>query len=309
MGAKSLHDLYPAKVNEKLVSDSKLKIWDEKQKLAVAEQSRRINEFDTANSTSKHIKSVRTHPTLNNHHFFDSDQNLSLRDKLRKDDLDNGLECLQSFEKQYSDIKNTYDCILYQTKNGWRCVIDIAQGNLEKAIVLGEYSKTHDIKSIDDFLSISINVHDEGNVLEIVGMCCKCDTGGPQQSPDPFNDFSYLTASHGTHVASIASGNQSSYNKCEMDGVAPAAKIVSLTIGDGRLGSMETGTAIIRAMLKIMELCEAGKRVHLINMSYGEFTHWSNSGFVKFIFCQVKIWHKNSPFILHLIISDVSAKL
>lgn len=108
--------------------------------------------------------------------MFTSDsaaQNLAPKDKLRKDDLDNGLECLQSFEKQYLDIKTTYDCILYQTKNGWRCAIDIAQGNLEKAIVLGEYGKTHDIKSIDDFLSISINVHDDGNVLEIVGMCCK----------------------------------------------------------------------------------------------------------------------------------------
>lgn len=68
-----------------------------------------------------------------------------------------------------------------------------------------------------------------------------------------------------------------------MDGVAPAAKIVSLTIGDGRLGSMETGTGIIRALIKIMELCDAGKRVHLINMSYGEFTHWSNTGYVFFL--------------------------
>lgn len=63
-----------------------------------------------------------------------------------------------------------------------------------------------------------------------------------------------------------------------MNGVAPGAKIVSLTIGDGRLGSMETGTAIIRALMKVMELCNAGKRVHLINMSYGEFAHWSCSG-------------------------------
>lgn len=63
-----------------------------------------------------------------------------------------------------------------------------------------------------------------------------------------------------------------------MDGVAPGAKIVSLTIGDGRLGSMETGTAIIRAIVKIMELCNAGKRVHLINMSYGEFSNWSHTG-------------------------------
>lgn len=102
-----------------------------------------------------------------------SDSNLSIGDKLIKEDLDNGLECLQSFEKQFGDVKTVYDCILYQNKDGWRCAIDLAEGDLEKAIVLGEYSKTHDIKSIDDFLSVSINVHDEGNVLEIVGMCCK----------------------------------------------------------------------------------------------------------------------------------------
>lgn len=82
----------------------------------------------------------------------------------------------------------------------------------------------------------------------------------------------------GTHVSSIVGGNHSIYNREELNGVAQAAKIVSLTIGDGRLGSMETGTAILRALIKIMELCNSGKRVHLINMSYGEFTHWSNSG-------------------------------
>lgn len=61
-----------------------------------------------------------------------------------------------------------------------------------------------------------MNVHDDGNVLEIVGMC----------------------SSHGTHVASIAAGNHKSSGAEELDGVAPGAKIVSLTIGDGRLGSV-----------------------------------------------------------------------
>lgn len=46
------------------------------------------------------------------------------------------------------------------------------------------------------------------------------------------------TASHGTHVASIAAGNHKSTGLQELDGVAPGAKIVSLTIGDGRLGSV-----------------------------------------------------------------------
>jgi tripeptidyl-peptidase II len=44
---------------------------------------------------------------------------------------------------------------------------------MEKAVVVGEYSKTHEMAKIDEFFSISINVHDNGNALEIVGMCCK----------------------------------------------------------------------------------------------------------------------------------------
>lgn len=79
-------------------------------------------------------------------------------------------------------------------------------------------------------------------------------------------------------MSSIAAGNHSHDGREEMDGVAPGAKIISLCIGDGRLGSMETGTSITRAIAKVMELCKAGKRVHAINMSYGEFTHWSNTG-------------------------------
>lgn len=48
-----------------------------------------------------------------------------------------------------------------------------------------------------------------------------------------------FSASHGTHVASIAAGNHKTTTGLEeLDGVAPGAKIVSLTIGDGRLGSV-----------------------------------------------------------------------
>lgn len=83
-------------------------------------------------------------------------------------------------------------------------------------------------------------------------------------------------ASHGTHVSAIASAYDS--ENPELNGIAPGAKIVSLTIGDGRLGSMETGTGVIRAIIKVMELCESGRRIDVINQSYGEHGHWSNSG-------------------------------
>ena len=55
--------------------------------------------------------------------------------------------------------------------------------------------------------------------------------------------------------------------------VAPGCQILALKIGDGRLGSAETGTGLVRALA-------ACKRygVDLINLSYGEPFYESTSG-------------------------------
>lgn len=112
-----------------MTADSKIKIWDEKHKTAVAEASKRQSEFDAANSSSNF-------PTeyLNLHKLISlskmviafTGQNLSLADKLVKEDIDGTLECLQMFDKQFTDVKTFYDVILYPTNDGWKCAIDIS---------------------------------------------------------------------------------------------------------------------------------------------------------------------------------------
>lgn len=62
----------------------------------------------------------------------------------------------------------------------------------------------------------------------------------------------------------------------DKNGLAPGAQIVSITIGDNRLGSMETGTALMRAMIRVVS--QVDYKVDVINMSYGEHAHWTHSG-------------------------------
>lgn len=68
---------------------------------------------------------------------------------------------------------------------------------------------------------------------------------------------------HGTHVAAIAAAyDPQDGEKC---GLAPGAQIVSIKIGDARLGTMETSAALARAAAAAQRLS-----VDLINLSYGE---------------------------------------
>lgn len=53
---------------------------------------------------------------------------------------------------------------------------------------------------------------------------------------------------------------------------------------------METGTALVRACIKVMELSKKMK-IDVINMSYGEHAHWSNAGYV--LTCAISLIYKN----------------
>jgi len=97
----------------------------------------------------------------------------------------------------------------------------------------------------DTLLSYAVNIYNDGDVVSIV-----TDAG-----------------SHGTHVAGIVAAHHPHHPA--LNGVAPGAQIVSIKIGDHRIGSMETSIGLIRAIRAIRDsgaqvrtrplACQAGR--------------------------------------------------
>lgn len=103
-------------------------------------------------------------------------QNLPEEVKFEKEDLDAKLDILNMHDKKYNDLGPVYDCILFHDGSKWVACVDTSEcGDLEKCRLLGEYSKTHEYAPLtpSDQLNFSINVHGDGDVLELVGLCCK----------------------------------------------------------------------------------------------------------------------------------------
>ncbi|GFY42745.1 tripeptidyl-peptidase 2 [Trichonephila inaurata madagascariensis] len=227
IGVKNAYEMYPKLLKDRVLKDRKEKFWDPFHKLLSADVTRRLHDF------------TQLHPNVNQ---------LSINEKLYKEELEAQVEVLNTLEKKYVDPGPTYDCVVFHDGKKWRVVIDTSEkGELEKCKLLGIYSETYDYAMLtsSDRLNYCVNVYEDGNLLEIVSM----STG------------------HGTHVASIAAA----YFPDEPDknGIAPGAQIVSIGIGDLRLTSMETGAALTRGFIKVMK-----SKCDIINMSYGEQSHW-----------------------------------
>lgn len=120
-----------------------------------------------------------------------------------------------------------------------------------------------------DSLTYAVNIYDDGDILSIV-----VDAGA-----------------HASHVAGIIAAHHGANTSPSSAGVAPGAQIVSFKIGDTRLGSMETGVGLYRALLHSRAL-----GVDVINMSYGEATAVDNSGFFAAL-AEELVWKHNVIFI------------
>ncbi|XP_014663971.1 PREDICTED: tripeptidyl-peptidase 2-like [Priapulus caudatus] len=230
IGVKYAFDLYPKTLKERLTKEYKEKVWDPAHRLALADANRKLEAFDTAHEN----------------------QTLEFADKLQKDDLQAQLDALTQLEKKLSYGGPVYDCVVFHDGSTYRACVDTSEtGDLTSCALLANYREELKFSTLSasGMMNYSVNIYNDGNLLEVVTNC----------------------GSHGTHVACIAAGYFP--DEPEKNGVAPGAQVVAIKIGDTRLGSMETGTSLVRAMIKVMEL-----KCDLVNFSYGETAAWQNSG-------------------------------
>ncbi|THU55160.1 hypothetical protein C4D60_Mb11t03630 [Musa balbisiana] len=228
VGYKLLYELFTSTLTSRLKKERKKK-WDEKNQEAISEALRQLNEFDKK---------------------YDKLEDLKL--KKAREDLQNRLDFLKKQAESYDDRGPVIDIVVWNDGDIWRVAVDTQSledssdtGKLADFVPLTNYrnERKFGIFSKLDACSFVTNVYDDGNLVSIVTDC----------SP------------HGTHVAGIATA----YHPEEplLNGVAPGAQLISCKIGDTRLGSMETGTGLTRALIAAVE-----HKCDLINMSYGEPT-------------------------------------
>ncbi|XP_052183432.1 tripeptidyl-peptidase 2 isoform X2 [Diospyros lotus] len=228
VGYKLVYELFTDTLTSRLKREREKK-WDEKHQEAIAEAVKCLDEFD-----KKHVKV--------------EDANL----KRVHEDLQNRVDFLRKQADSYDDKGPVIDAVVWHDGELWRVALDTQsleddpeRGKLADFVPLTNYriERKFGVFSSLDACSFVVNVYDEGKILSIV----------TDSSP------------HGTHVAGIATA----FHPKEplLNGVAPGAQLISCKIGDSRLGSMETGTGLTRALIAAVE-----HKCDLINMSYGEST-------------------------------------
>ncbi|KAL9662725.1 hypothetical protein QQ045_027559 [Rhodiola kirilowii] len=226
VGCKLVYELFTDTLTSRLKKERKKK-WDERNQEAIAQAVKDLNEFD-----QNHVKVEDGHL------------------KRTREDLQCRIDILRKEADSYDDKGPVIDAVVWYDGDVWRAALDTQSleddpecGKLSAFLPLTNFriEQKYAVFSKLDACTCVLNIYNDGNILSIVTDC----------SP------------HGTHVAGITAA----FHKKEtlLNGVAPGAQLISCKIGDSRLGSMETGTGLTRALIAAVE-----HKCDLINMSYGE---------------------------------------
>lgn len=196
-------------------------------------------------SVKRRVKKERKERFLVSHSKLTSEVQQSL-DELEKDkkkerkELELLLEELTDKVESYEDFGPLLDVVAFKEEETWKVVVDV-NGDGKLGVPFAPYAVRGETGELGfgSGVTFCVQVYEGGKVVSIV-----TDAG-----------------SHGTHVAGIAAANFGNHK----NGVAPGAQVLACKIGDGRLGSAETGTGLVRALI-------AAKKhgCDLVNLSYGE---------------------------------------
>ncbi|KAA0191550.1 Tripeptidyl-peptidase 2 [Fasciolopsis buskii] len=178
-------------------------------------------------------------------------------------------DSLATFDRNYVASEMVYDCFVFHDGSKWVSCVDTSPYNPGKTLadmpLLADFSVGRQCACFGDDtqLFFTVKILNDGKLLQIVT-----------------ND-----SGHGTHVAAMAAAYFPSSEPDQMstysvqstlvrrNGVAPGAQIVSIKISDSRLGSMETGVSLLRAIRWTVKL-----KCDVVNYSFGEHCVWPNVG-------------------------------
>ncbi|EST06453.1 Peptidase S8/S53 domain protein [Kalmanozyma brasiliensis GHG001] len=185
--------------------------------------------------------------------------------KLKKDEIKARIQALKDLASSYKDDGPLLEAIVFHNGKNWYAVVGGGEGETHdpstgqpQDILKPLEAQTLDLTTVEpitdfrierqwqsfgqqDLLTYTVNIEDNGNLLSLVT----------------------VAGSHGTHVAGIVGARHD--DQPELNGVAPGCEIVSMKIGDARLGSMEQGQAMLRSAQALVDT-----KCDIANLSYGE---------------------------------------
>jgi len=241
LGAVRLYDLLPRNV-ERRVKRERKEAFVAKHQALIADTQSKLDSLDEKKSGE------------------DDEEKKKISNQ--KKELKLLLEQLKEVMESYEDHGPMMDIVMFEVDGVWKAVLD-GTGDMSKSIPMAPFKHFRQTGNLGfgSEVTYCIQVYEKGNILSVV-----TDAG-----------------SHGTHVAGIAAANFNEETKGDDDvdisGVAPGAQILALKIGDGRLGSTETGAGLTRALVAAKKYgCD------ILNLSYGEASFQYNTGNVAKVF-------------------------